>query len=76
MLETPQSFIVREECEKAAWQNGYRRALGGPAGWAGFASTTVPGKIHLAAAGPRGPWYLALEHVGAIEELVSIGIEF
>lgn len=69
MIETPQSFITREECEKAAWQNGFRRPFGGPPGWAGFASTTVPGAIHLAAAGPQGPWYLALEHAGVIEEL-------
>lgn len=69
MIEAPQSFVVREECEKAAWQNGFRRPFGGPPGWAGFASTTVPGAIHLAAAGPQGPWYLALDHVGVVEEL-------
>lgn len=69
MIEVPQSFVVREECEKAAWQNGFRRSFGGPPGWAGFASTTVPGTIHLAAAGAQGPWYLALDHRGVIEEL-------
>ncbi|TVS08965.1 MAG: HNH endonuclease [Gammaproteobacteria bacterium] len=69
MIESPPSFVVREECEKAAWQNGFRRAFGGPPGWAGFASTTVPGAIHLAAGGPQGPWYLALDHSGVIEEL-------
>jgi len=69
MIEAPQSFVVREECEKVAWQNGFRRPFGGPPGWAGFASTTVPGRIHLAAAGPQGPWYLALDHSGVIEEL-------
>lgn len=67
--EAPQAFVIREECEKAAWQNGFRRPFGGPSGWAGFASTTVPGTIHLAAAGPQGPWYLALDHGGVIEEL-------
>jgi hypothetical protein len=69
MIEVPQSFVVREECEKAAWQNGFRRSFGGPPGWAGFASTTVPGTIQLAAAGPQGPWYLALDHSGVIDEL-------
>ena len=69
MIETPQSFVIREECEKAAWQNSFRRTFDGPPGWAGFASTTVPGTIHLAAAGPLGPWYLALDHGGVIEEL-------
>lgn len=69
MIEAPQSFVIREECEKAAWQNGFRRSLSGTPGWASFASTTVPGTIHLAAAGPQGPWYLALDHGGVIEEL-------
>lgn len=69
MIEAPQSFVIREECEKAAWQNGFRRSLGGTPGWASFASTTVPGTIHLAAAGPQGPWYLALDHGGVIKEL-------
>jgi hypothetical protein len=69
MIEAPQSFVVASECEKAAWQNGFRRSFGGPSGWAGFASTTVPGAIYLAAAGPQGPWYMALDHGGVIEEL-------
>jgi hypothetical protein len=69
MIELPQSFVVREECEKAAFQNGFRRRLGESAGWAGFASTTAPGTIHIAAASAQGPWFLALDHAGAIEEL-------
>lgn len=69
MMEVPQSFIVREECEKAAWQNGFRRKLGEAAGWAAFGSTTAQGTIHLAAAGAQGPWHLALDHAGVIEEL-------
>lgn len=69
MIETPQSFVVREECEKAAWQNGFRRKLGTSEGWAGFGSTTVLGTIYLAASGAQGPWFLALDHAGVIEEL-------
>jgi len=69
MIETPPSFVVREECDKAAWQNGFRRTLGITAGWAAFGSTTVPGTIHLAAAGPQGPWFLAVDHAGVITEL-------
>lgn len=69
MIETPQSFIVRQECEKVAWQSGFRRILGEEVGWAAFGSTTARGLIHLAAAGPSGPWYLALDHPGVIEEL-------
>ena len=69
MIEQPQGFVVAEECGKAAWQHGYRRHLGEDAGWAGFDSTTAKGTIHLAAAGPSGPWYLAIDHAGVVEEL-------
>ncbi len=69
MLEAPQSFVVREECQKAASQNGFRRFLGEKAGWAAFGSTTAKGIIYLAATGPSGPWYLALDHLGVVREL-------
>ncbi len=69
MLESPQSFVVREECQKAASKNGFRRILGEEAGWAAFGSTTAHGTIHLAASGPQGPWFLALDHPGVIQEL-------
>ena len=69
MLEAPQSFIVREECEKASWQHGFRRRLGEIDGWAGFGSTTVPGTIYIAAASAKGPWFLALDHAGVAREL-------
>jgi hypothetical protein len=69
LLESPQSFVVREECQKAASQNGFRRILGEEAGWAAFGSTTAKGTVFLAAAGLSGPWYLALDHLGVIGEL-------
>jgi hypothetical protein len=69
VLESPQSFVVREECQKAASQNGFRRILGEGAGWAAFGSTTAKGTIYLAARGPSGPWFLALDHLGVIQEL-------
>ena len=69
MVEAPQGFVVAEECRKAAWQNGYRRSLGQEAGWAHFGSTTARGTIRLSAAGPDGPWFLALDHAGIVEEL-------
>ena len=69
MIEAPQSFVVAEECRKAAGQNGYRRPLGEEVGWARFGSTTAMGTIHLAAAGSSGPWFLALDHAGVVEEL-------
>lgn len=69
MIESPQGFVVAEECRKAAWQNGYRRALGEVAGWARYGSTTAKGTIALAATGPTGPWFLAVDHAGVVEEL-------
>jgi len=69
MIESPQSFVVSTECSKAAEQHGFRRRLGETDGWAAFGSTTAHGTIHLAAAGAQGPWYLALDHAGVIEEL-------
>jgi hypothetical protein len=68
-IQSPQSFIVREECQKAAFQNGFRRILKEEEGWAAFGSTTATGAIYLAATGPTGPWYLALDHHGVIDEL-------
>ena len=67
--ETPQSFEVRTECVKAAFDNGFRRELGEEKGWARFQSTTVPGDIWLAGAGMHGPWFLALDHAGVAAAL-------
>lgn len=69
MIENPQSFIVSTECSKATKQHGFRRRLGETDGWAAFQSTTAQGTIWLAAEGPAGPWFLALDHTGVIEEL-------
>lgn len=69
MVESPQSFIVREECAKAASQNGYRRSLGEIDGWARYGSTTAKGTIWIAAGGQDGPWFLALDHAGIVAEL-------
>lgn len=69
MMESPQSFIIREECEKAAWEHGFRRALGEAEGWAEFESTTAQGTLWLAAASDKGPWFFALDHPGVITEL-------
>lgn len=75
MIESPQSFIVSTECQKAAEQNGFRRVLGEDDGWAAFRSTTAQGTIWLAASGAPGPWFLALEHAGVIEELSLPSVE-
>jgi hypothetical protein len=75
MIEIPQSFVVREECEKAAWQHGFRRVLGEHDGWAGFGSTTAQGTIWLAASGKHGPWFLALDHSGVEDELGLVPVD-
>ncbi len=69
--EAPQSFIVREECEKAASHAGFRRVLGEEGGWRAFTSTTAHGTIYLAAEGIHGPWFFATDHAGVIMELNS-----
>lgn len=68
-IEAPQSFVVSQECQKVAWQNGYRRALGEVGGWARYGSTTAKGTIWFAAGGYEGPWFLALDHLGIAEDL-------
>jgi hypothetical protein len=68
MIESPQSFIVREECQKAAWQHGYRRPLGEKDGWAAFGSTTALGTIWLATSDAQNQWFVAVEHPGVIRE--------
>lgn len=75
MIESPQSFIVREECEKAAWQHGFRRVLGTENGWAAFSSTTAQGTLWLAAASAQGPWFLAVDHPGVVAELALPAME-
>lgn len=72
MIEIPQSFVVREECDKAAWHHGFRKRIGEAEGWASYASTTAQGHIFLAASGSSGPWLIATDHPGVVAE---IGLE-
>ena len=69
MIQSPQGFVVATECRKAAANNGFRRDLGETDGWSRFGSTTAKGFIALAADGPHGPWFLALDHAGVADEL-------
>ena len=69
MIECPQSFVVATECQKVAEQNGFRRPIGEENGWLHYGSTTAHATIYLAAAGSDGPWYLAVDHSGVVEEL-------
>jgi hypothetical protein len=71
-LESPPGFVVNTDAAKAAADHGYRLPRPpDPAwpGWLAFASTTAHGTLRLAATGPHGPWYLALDHPGVIAEL-------
>lgn len=71
MIQSPQSFVVSEECQKVASDNGYRRAMGEKDGWVRYGSTTAKGSVWFAAVGYEGPWFMALDHNGIIEELDS-----
>ena len=67
--ETPPGFIVRIEAQKAAFDNGFRIEGGIEGAWLGYASTTARGDIWIAAASPRGPWFLSVSHPGVAVEL-------
>ncbi|WP_370322254.1 HNH endonuclease [Oricola sp.] len=67
--ETPQSYVVSTELRKAAFDNGWRLEAGEQDGWLMRKSHNAPGTIGLAAAGPNGPWFLAVDHGGVAVEL-------
>ena len=67
-IETPQAFVTWQECDKAAFQNGFRRFHEETDGWRRYSSTTAMGSIWLARY-VVGGWLLALDHDGVIEEL-------
>lgn len=68
MLESPQSFVTRQECEKVTHQNGFRRPHDEIDGWQRYSSTTAQGSIWLAR-DTSGVWFLALDHAGVIAEI-------
>ncbi|WP_395515532.1 HNH endonuclease [Pseudorhizobium flavum] len=68
MIEAPQSFVTHQECDKVAFQNGFRRRNGETGGWRCYASTTAQGSIWLARE-YAGGWLLALDHPGVIAEM-------
>lgn len=70
-LEAPQSFVTRQECDKVAFQNGFRRSHGETGGWRRYSSTTAQGTIWLAR-DVAGGWWLAVDHSGVIEELDDV----
>lgn len=68
MIEEPQSFVTHQECDKVAFQNGFRRTSGEIGGWRHYKSTTAQGSIWLARE-RAGGWLLALDHHGVIAEI-------
>lgn len=74
-IESPQSFVTRQECDKVAFQNGFRRTHGETDGWRHYSSTTAQGSIWLARDAADG-WLLGIDHGGVIEELGLAGVVF
>jgi hypothetical protein len=66
--ENPPGFVVRIEAQKAAFERGFRLEGGIEDGWICYGSTTAPAQVWIAGAGPIGPWLLALDHVGVVDE--------
>lgn len=71
MLETPQSFVTHLECDKIAFQNGFRRTHGETDGWRHYTSTTAQGSIWLATE-ETSNWLLSIDHAGVLTE---VGLE-
>lgn len=70
--ENPPGFVVRNEARKAAGDNGFRLDRGAERGWLHYASTTAPGSVWIAAAAPRGAWFLSIDHAGVAAELRAL----
>jgi hypothetical protein len=69
MVESPPSFVVCTEAQKAAWDNGYRLERGVEDGWLRYGSTTAPGSIWIGGVSGRGPWLLSLDNSGVAAEI-------
>ena len=67
-MEAPQTFVVSQECDKIAFQNGFRRSQGETDGWRHYTSTTAQGSIWLAAE-QTGTWLLSIDHAGVLAEI-------
>ena len=66
--ENPPGFVVRTEAQKAAFERGFREPRGVDGAWLHYASTTAPTDIWIAGGGPKGPWFLAMDHKGVATE--------
>ena len=68
VVEMPQSFVIRQECDKVAFQTASAGPHGETDGWRRYSSTTAQGSI-WPARDAAARWLLALDHGGVIEEL-------
>ena len=68
-VENPPGPIVRNEIQQAAHRNGWRIDDGLENGWVLRRSTSAPGRVGIAGAGPHGPWFLSVDHPGVAREL-------
>ncbi len=73
--ESSPTFVTIEEAHKAAYDNGFRVALGTQGGWTGYRSTTAHGEVWIARDPVRNVWLLALTHSGVVAELPLIRAE-
>src|SRR5919199_6175478 len=70
--ENPPGFVIRNEAQKAAADNGFRLERGIERGWLAFASTTARGQVWIAGASLHGPWLLSIDHAGVAAELAAL----
>ena len=68
-IENPPGFVLREEADKATYENGFRVKAGRRGGWIGYSSTTARGEVWIARDPLRNIWLLSLTHPGVAHEL-------
>lgn len=61
-------FTISSELQGAANGQGYRVTMGESNGWQFWQSASAPGEIAVASAGLDGPWFLSVQHNGAVRE--------
>ena len=68
--EDPPGFLVRSEIEQAAHRHGWLLEQGTQGAWICRASRHLPGNVWVGGVeGGRGPFFLALDHPGVVEEI-------
>lgn len=68
-LENPPGFVLREEADKATYENGFRVEVGRRGGWLGYSSTTAHGEVWIARDPLRNIWLMSVTHPGVAQEL-------